>query len=90
MIARVATYTDLKGVIDDGSVERMTAVVSSMPGYVSGFRLDDPASNESIMVTVFEDAPTLQDAGKALANEAAAQRVHIEPDVVEYFDATKF
>ena len=91
MIARVATFDHL--VREDQSSEAVHLLrdtVHSTHGYVACFHLHDPKSNKAMSTVVFEDPAAAQAAGKALAERPDEQKVGIDPDHVEFFDAEAF
>jgi hypothetical protein len=87
MIARVATFTPLPDGLDDDAVGLLRTTIRSTAGYVGGFHLRDPKTNKAMSITVYENGDALRRAGAALAARPDDQKVGIDPDVVELFEA---
>ncbi len=90
MIARVATFTPLPDGLDEDAVALLRRTIREAPGYVAGFHLLDPGSNKAMSVTVYDSRESLRSAGEALAARPAQRKVGIDPDRVEFFEATCF
>jgi hypothetical protein len=90
MLARVATFNALPGDLDPESVALLRTTVRESPGFVAGFHLGAPGGGKALSIAVFEDADAARAAAQALAGRPAGQRVGIEPDSVEFFDAQVF
>lgn len=91
MIARVATFNQLVPESQTAeAVKLLRDTIRKTPGYVAGFHLHDPKSNKAMSITVYEDPAATQAAGKALAERPAEERVGIDPDHVEFFQAEPF
>jgi hypothetical protein len=89
MIARVATFDQLPTDLDGEAVALLRKTVRETPGYVAGFHLG-AAGDKAISVLVLED----EEAGRRVAERMAARpdgdKVGIDPDRVEYFEAQPF
>jgi hypothetical protein len=90
VLARVASFDVLPADIPDDAVDLLRATIRGVPGYVGGFHMVDPQTRKALSVVVFEDMAAAQRAGAALAARPEGERVGIEPDRVEYFDAVPF
>lgn len=90
MIARVATFTPLPDGLEDDAVGLLRQTIRETPGYIAGFHLRDPKTNTAMSITIYEDADALRHAGAALAARPADRKVGVEPDTVEYFEASSF
>lgn len=90
MIARVATFTPLPRDLDDKAVARLRQTVREVPGFVAGFHLLNQPAGKAISITIYEDKEAIEGAARALASRPVDTRVGIEPDTVEFFEATQF
>ena len=91
MIARVATFDQLvPGDRESEVVQLLRDTIRNTPGYVAGFHLHDPKSNKAMSIVVYADATAAQAAGRALAERTDDQKVGIDPDNVEFFQADPF
>lgn len=90
MLARVATFNALPGDVDPEAVALLRKTVRETPGFIAGFHLGEPGGGKALSILVVED----EEAGRAVAQALAArpgdQRVGIEPDAVEFFEAHAF
>jgi hypothetical protein len=76
--------------LDDDAVELLRATIKETPGYVAGFHLRDPKTNKGLSITIYEDRDALRRAGTALAARPTDDKVGIDPDTVEFFEAIPF
>ncbi len=90
MLARVATFDALPDGVAEDAVSLLRATIRGVPGYVGGFHLIDPRTRKALSIVVFEDMAAAKRAGAALDARHDDQKVGIEPDRVEYFDASAF
>lgn len=90
MMARVATFTPLPDALGDDALELLRTTVKETPGYVAGFHLRDPSTNKGMSITIYEDSDALRRAGAALAARPTGHKVGIDPDTIEFFEATQF
>lgn len=90
MVARVATFTPLPDGLDDNAVELLRTTIKETPGYVAGFHLRDPKTNKAMSITIYEDGDALRQVGAALAARPTDRTVGIDPDTIEFFQATPF
>lgn len=90
MIARVATFTPLPDALDDDAVELLRTTIKETPGYVAGFHLRDPRTNKGMSITIYENSDGLRQAGAALAARPTGDKVGIDPETVEFFQAIPF
>ncbi len=90
MLARVATFNELPEGLSDKALDLLRTTVREAPGFVAGFHLRDPESRKALSIVLVED----EEAGRAVAAALAARpgdaRVGIDPDRVEFFEATGF
>ncbi len=90
MLARVATFNTLPDDLDSKAVDRLREIVRSTPGYVGGFHLRNSISGKGCSIVVVEDADSMAEIGRRLEARSTAERVGIEPDHQEFFDAEIF
>lgn len=90
MLARVATFNELPEGLSDEAVDLLRRTIRETPGFVAGFHLRDPESRKALSIVVVED----EEAGRAVAAALAARpgdvHVGVDPDRVEFFEATRF
>jgi hypothetical protein len=63
--------------------------IRETPGFVAGYHVGAPG-RKSLSITIFEDADAARAAGAALAARPADDRVGIDADQVEFFEAEPF
>jgi hypothetical protein len=90
MLARVATFHQLPDDLDDPAVVLLRETIRSTPGYVAGFHLRDPRTHKALSVTVYEDRAAVERVRAALGRRHGDQKVGMEPDEVEFFEAFPF
>jgi hypothetical protein len=89
MLARVATFDPLPEGLDDEAVQLLRKTIRDTPGFVAGYHLGAPGQ-KSLSITIYEDAEAGRAAGAALARRPEDQKVGIDPDHVEFFEAEPF
>ncbi len=91
MLARVATFDQLTpDDLDSEAVQRLRDTVRNTVGYVAGFHLHDPKTSKGMSIIVLEGPEAAKAVGEALARRPEDQRVGIDPDHVEFFQAQPF
>jgi hypothetical protein len=90
MLARVATFNALPGDVDPEAVALLRTTVRDTPGFVAGFHLGEPGGGKALSIVVVEDEDAARAVAQALAGRPADQRVGVEPDTVELFEAHPF
>jgi hypothetical protein len=90
MLARVATFNALPGDVDPEAVDLLCTTVRESAGFVAGFHLGEPGGGKALSIVVFKDEDAARAAAQALAGRPADQRVGLEPDRVEFFEAHPF
>jgi hypothetical protein len=89
MFARVATLNTLPETLDSEAVALLRKTVRKTPGFIAGYHLGAPGG-KALSIAVFENDDALRATADALAQRASDQRVGIEPDTVEFFEAQPF
>jgi hypothetical protein len=90
MLARVATFNQLPGGLDDAAVKRLRDTVMAQPGVRAGDHMHSPKSGKGLSVIVFENEDAIKAVGKALSQRPEEQRVGIDPDDVEFYEVFEF
>jgi hypothetical protein len=90
MLARVATFNALPGDVDPEAVALLRTTVRESPGFVAGFHLGEPGGGKALSIVVVEDEQAARAVSQALADRPSNERVGLEPDTVEFFEAHPF
>jgi hypothetical protein len=90
MLARVATFDSLPDDLDGDAVDLLRATIKAVPGYVAGFHFRDPRTSKAMSVTVYEDRDAVERVREAMSGRPDSDKVGIDPDRVEYFEAFAF
>jgi hypothetical protein len=91
MVARVATFDHLvPDELSSDAVQLLRETVRNTPGYVAGFHLHDHKSNKAMSIVVLEDLDAAKAMGEALARRGDDEKVGIDPDQIEFFEAEPF
>jgi len=90
MLARVATFNQMPEGLDSEAVDLLRRTVRETPGFVAGFHLLDPNTRKALSIVVVENQEAGRAVQAALAARPADARVGIDPDDVEFFEATSF
>ena len=90
MLARIATFDQAPGSIDDRAVTRLREIVRAQPGFRVGYHLQDPKSGKVMSIVVVDGPETFAAMGEALAARAPEDRVGVDPEHVEFYEGVEF
>ncbi len=89
MLARVATFNSMPDELDPNAVDRLRRTIREVPGFVAGYHLGTPGG-KALSIVLVEDADAGRAIAAALARRSPADRVGIDPDEVDFYDAQPF
>ena len=84
-IARVATFDDppVLREDDDRRAQTLYDLLKSLPGFVAGYYLREPATERLMSVTVWESEQSLEAAEQAVGDRPVSDQRGIRPSRVE-------
>jgi heme-degrading monooxygenase HmoA len=84
-VARIATFDESVELQedDDRRAQTLYDLLQSLPGFVAGYDLHEPATGRSMSLTVWESEQHLEAAERAVGERPAGDQRGIRPDRVE-------
>ena len=90
MLARVATFNQLPGGLDDTAVKLLRDTVMAQPGVRTGYHMHSPKSGKGLSIIVFESQDAAKAVGKALGELTGGSTRRVDPDDVEFYEVFEF